>query len=165
MSKPGGQIGNRNALKHGTRTILTSGRMPAGCGYIGRQVKALRSALNAEIAARHDGEISLLHGCYVQSAMRHEQRAMLLQRWLRETSDLSLDYRISLLREISAATDSRDKCLRAIGLDKDAADDVWATYYAKKTETDTHGSDDDDDEAAEHETPGGPPVGPAAGTG
>jgi len=55
--------------------------------------------------------------CFINSACRHETRAGLLFRWLRNEGEaIPLERRITLLREISAATDSRDRAIRALAL-------------------------------------------------
>jgi hypothetical protein len=65
---------------------------------------------------------------YLQSACRHEKRAALAERWLRLEADPDKpsEYKISLLTQMSAATDARDKCLERAGLGKAAKDD-WAS--------------------------------------
>jgi hypothetical protein len=65
----------------------------------------------------------------LQSACRHEARAMLAAKWLRdEGKNLAINERLSLTATISNATDSRDKCLKLLGLDRLAdAGDAWGS--------------------------------------
>src|SRR5207247_853743 len=59
-------------------------------------------------------------------ACRHERRAQLLERDLRTNSELSLTNRMDLLRDVSAATDSRDRCLERLKLNESTEQDFWA---------------------------------------
>lgn len=116
--RPGrsGPPGNANAAKHGR--YLTIGTMP-GASYARKLAGAFRRALEAAVLDKH-GEISLMAACSISSATRHEIRAVLLGRALR-AKDVSLADRITLLRDISAASDSRDKAVRQLGIDRAAA--------------------------------------------
>ena len=128
---------NRNRMRHG----LTAAKLPAGCQYIEHRVGQFRRQLESEIIECH-GEITILSAALVQSAVRHETRAKLLQRWLREGEDevrtnvskggtngssttqttevkrttLSITERSGLLRDISSASDSRDRCIERLDL-------------------------------------------------
>ena len=76
---------------------------PDGCSYVYRQLNKFRRQLEQAVVNDH-GEIGELHACLIQSAARHEGRAILLNRWLREDGSLALRERRSTLAEISAAT-------------------------------------------------------------
>ena len=55
-----------------------------------------------------------------------------MTRWLRMTEPkLTLTDRLAVLREIGAATDARDRCLRALGLDQRPEADPLTTLYAQ----------------------------------
>ncbi|MBL8830293.1 MAG: hypothetical protein JNM18_25170 [Planctomycetaceae bacterium] len=65
------------------------------------------------------GGLTPYQAALIQSAVRHEARALLLQRWLKTSIDtLSVADKLAFLRDISAATGSRDTCLRQAGLDR-----------------------------------------------
>jgi hypothetical protein len=55
----------------------------------------------------------------IQSACRHEARALLLQRKLRnEVESLTTDQYLAVLRDLSAATEARDRALKGLKLDE-----------------------------------------------
>ena len=63
----------------------------------------------------------------MNSACRHERRAALAERWLRVNADeLDVSAKLNLLKTISDATDSRDKCLDRLKLDTPTSD-PWAS--------------------------------------
>jgi hypothetical protein len=152
-TRAGAQYGNTSAQRHGLR----SSRLPKGCGSIANSTGELRANLEAELLKR--GPITTYQAALVQSCVRHETRAQLLARWLRlaeepethaesqtpktsdgsETSTLTkrqglgvLD-KAALLRDISAATDSRDKCIEKLKLDGgDPAADLKAILYGPR---------------------------------
>lgn len=108
--------GNRNREVHGYRAWLAVGRLPKGGAYIRRLLTTLRDQLETAVATA-DEEISLYKAALIQSVVRHEGRALLVGRWLRLQPDLPLSERLALIREVGNATDSRDKCLKLLGLD------------------------------------------------
>lgn len=112
----GAPQGNTNGLTHGVRSYLAIGRLPKGASYIRRLVGGMQRQLEASVRDKY-GELTVLHAAYIQSAVRHEVRAQLLTRWQREGEGLSLAERITLAKEIGAASDSRDKCLDKLGLE------------------------------------------------
>ncbi len=106
----GAPFKNKNATKHGLRA---SG-LPSGCKYIEGQISAFRRYIREEVT-----DLSLWQEATLQSACRHETRALLAARWLRlEAKKLSIAERVALVKTVSDATDARDKCLKAIGLDE-----------------------------------------------
>lgn len=110
--KRGAQAGNGNALRHGLR----SAKLPAGCKKIEAGAIRLRLDLESEVFECR-GSVGVRDAGLIQSALRHERRACLAERWLRTEADtLSITDRLALLREISNATDSRDKCIERLGI-------------------------------------------------
>jgi hypothetical protein len=106
--------GNRASMKHGCFSL---GRTPKGTAYVQRLAGRLRSRLVRAVRQKHGADALPLDGL-IQSACRHETRALLLTRWLRDAGDsLAVMDRVSLMREIGVATDARDRCIRALGLD------------------------------------------------
>src|ERR1700733_10752198 len=131
---------NQNAIRHG----LMAAKLPTGCSYIRKSIRQFRAALEDEVIRRFE-EVTTYRAALIQSASRHEQRALLLQRYLREAADaetashtlhneaidgkhtstvsrptgLSIMDRCQILAQISAATDARDKCLERLGLSID----------------------------------------------
>jgi hypothetical protein len=120
-SKNGAPEGNENAIRHGLRGLTTSGRVPLkvkGGRDLRKRLGEMCLELGAEIRQRQGRDPSLFEIAVIQSAKRHEARAQLLERWLdKEWEKLSVQDRLAILREIGNATDSRDKCLKVIGLD------------------------------------------------
>jgi len=97
-----------------------------------------------------------LHEALLQSAVRHETRALLAAKWLRDQDGkLNLEQRLQLLATISAATDSRDKCLVRLGLDRRDAATITTTLYAA-TATHTAAADGPGDAGPGSETCAGP---------
>ena len=89
----------------------------------------LRHSLE-DILIERESEVTIYNAAVIQSACRHEGRAQLLQRWLRELHNgdksPSVQDRLSILREIGSATDARDKCLKSLRLhEKPEEDDAW----------------------------------------
>lgn len=127
----GAPFGNRNSKTlHGLRAT----RLPPGCNYLEGQLSAFRRYVRDELESRHGGQTSIYQEALLQSALRHEQRALLAARWLRkEGGDLKLEQRLQLLATISAATDSRDKCLDKLGLDKADAHQTIDVLYSTAT--------------------------------
>src|ERR1700733_3186235 len=136
---------NSNAIRHGLLAV----KLPKGCSYIRRSVSTFRAAIEEEVIVRFR-EITTYRAALINSAVRHEQRALLLQRWLREATDsqtashslqaqavdgkhtstiskqtgLGIMDRAQLLAQISAATDARDKCLERLGLSIDESQTI-----------------------------------------
>ena len=130
----GASKGNRNAIRSGVYSFLATGRYPRGAAYVGRLVGQLRQSLESTVMQR-ESEVTVYNAAVIQSVCRHEGRAQLLQRWLRELekgdNGASIHDRVSILKEIGSATDARDKCLRALGLHlKQEDDDTWPTVAA-----------------------------------
>ncbi|MEQ8787144.1 MAG: hypothetical protein RIC55_12635 [Pirellulaceae bacterium] len=118
-SRPGAPTGNRNATRHGLR----GSGLPPGCSYLASQLTTFRRYLRGLVAERQ-GNVSIYAEAVIQSACRHEKRALLSARWLRIEGDrLNIDQRSKLLRDEATATDARDKCLAALGLDRQI--DPW----------------------------------------
>lgn len=115
-NKGGAPIGNSNRTKSGKRAWSAVKRLPKGSGAIRQQLYCERDEIEIATGRQH-GEVSLFHAALIQSAIRHSGRAQLLERWLRVEPDLTLNERLAVLKEIGAATDSRDKCLQRLGLD------------------------------------------------
>ncbi|MGI8981630.1 MAG: hypothetical protein ACR2FY_20575 [Pirellulaceae bacterium] len=108
---PGGQV------KHGVTAFLANSKLPAKCGYISRRLRGFQAALQEALFHRGD-EIDLRNSLLIQSALRHEGRVQLLQRWLRlAPAEMELADRLALLRDISQATEKRDGVLEKLGLD------------------------------------------------
>ena len=115
-NKGGAPIGNSNRTRSGKRAWSAVKRLPKGSGAIRQQLYCERDEVEIATGRQH-GEVSLFHAALIQSAIRHSGRAQLLERWLRVEEGLSLNERLAVLKEIGAATDSRDKCLQRLGLD------------------------------------------------
>ena len=130
-NRGGAPIGNRNSLRHGLR----AGRLPPKCSYIRRMTDDLRRHLENDVLNRR-GAIDTYAAALIQSAIRHERRCLLLQRWLRDENEtLAIADRMRILADVSAATESRDRCLRHLGLDRTAEHDFWDDFYSHIEQT------------------------------
>ena len=137
--------GNKARMSHGVYSFLALGRAPAGCGYVFRMIGQFKRAVEADVAERY-GEISIYHAALIQTACRHEGRAQLLTRKLRQCeAELSHADQLATLKEIGNASDSRDKCLKLLGLD-DAGrrEDVLASLYGPHRANDLESERTDD---------------------
>lgn len=116
----GGQLGNRNALRHGLR----AGRLPPGCSWIASQTAELRTALEDAVVALR-GEIAIVDAAAINTALRCERHALLCQKLLRDKWD-ELDHseRLSYSREITTASAARDKAIDRLGIET-AKDSGW----------------------------------------
>lgn len=125
-----GQSGNTNAQRHGCHGYLTLGRLPKGASYIRRLAGQFRKAIEAAVVDRH-GELTLYHAALVQSATRHEIRSLLLTRWMRSDECNTLGERMTIIREVTSATEARDRCLEKLGLAGSAKPDPFAALYSQ----------------------------------
>lgn len=116
--------GNSNRTKH-ARYATVLGTMPKDAKHVEVRGNAYRRHLEQAVAS--DGHtLTLAEAAAIQSAVRHEQRAMLMTRYLR-TEEIPLADRMGLLKEIGLATDARDKCLRTLGLHTNPAENPSAS--------------------------------------
>ena len=120
-------------MKHGLYSYLALGRAPQGCQYVFRLIGKFKQAIKAEVESIH-GQVSIYHAALIQTACRHEGRAQ-PTRWLREGErELSNADRLNVLKEIGNASDARDRCLKALGLDADPQT-LMATSTAPSCQT------------------------------
>ena len=131
---------NRNSLRHGLR----ASRLPGDAKHIEQSTDRLRRELEDAVLARRS-EMSLRDAALVQSACRHERRALLLERWLRVGGIVLMAERLSVLKDISGATDQRDKCIERLDIAKDRQDAFEALYSVQAV---NQSGDDDTPQAA-----------------
>jgi hypothetical protein len=123
--------GNQLQVTHGLRMWNATGKMPKGCSYLQGFLNQFRKELEKAVEAEH-GKIGIYHAALIQTATRHEGRALLCQRLLRKKADtMTPEQTLVYAREIGNASDSRDKALKAAGLDKFSKPDVWAVLLQK----------------------------------
>jgi hypothetical protein len=109
---------------------MAGGKLPKGCEYIENRVNALRRQVEAALMELK-GEVSIVDAAAVNSILKWERHGLLAAHWLRKEADkLSAADRLRFSEAIAKASDARDKNIRALGLDRDAADDVLNTLYA-----------------------------------
>ena len=123
----------------GTRGWAAIGSYPKGCSHVRRHVGAMRAELE-RVVLDFAGSLSVYQAALIQSACRHEGRALLLTRWLRVEMDgarksaadadtppagLTVSERLAILKEVGNATDSRDRCIKALGLVEAPKRDPW----------------------------------------
>jgi hypothetical protein len=145
--KRGAPVGNRNATRHGLR----GSKGPADALYVDMQARSLRRSIEQELEAR--GDKTLYREALLQSCMRHETRALLAAKWLRDNFDsLDLEKRLALTATISRATDDRDKCLQRMGLDVTAGNTLESFYRVPSSELAEPDASDGPQTSAEPET-------------
>lgn len=123
------KTGNRNALQHGVHSFLAIGRMPRGASYVRRLLGKYQRSLRRAVEANGDA-VSLYQAGLITSAIRHEGRALLLTRWLRDKESMKDQDKLAYAREIGAATDARDRCVKQLELDRkrDSFADTYEAY-------------------------------------
>jgi len=116
---------NKNAFRHGLRTV---GMLPKDCSWVRKRLAAFRNLLEVAVTETH-GKIGLVHGAIIQTTLRWEMVAVLAQRWLREANDeLSPTEKLAFARQIALASDSRDRALGRLDLDRDKSAEISAFY-------------------------------------
>lgn len=160
--RTGAKPDNANAQRHGMR----GGKLPKGCQYIENRVNALRRQVEAAIIEAR-GQITIVDAAAVNSILKWERHGLLAAHWLRREADkLSAGDRLRFSEAIAKASDNRDKNIRALGLDRDAADSVLDALYARpraslgepaagSTSPQEEGGDDGDTEGKGGTTEGG----------
>lgn len=143
--KPGAPRGNTNAMSHGLnanlRHGLKAGKLPKDCRYIENQLYGLRRKLEAAVVAAK-GDVSLPDAACIQTAIKWERHGALALRWLRlEEANLKPTERLAFSREIARASTERDRALQALGLDRDAKDNIIDALYARAISASTNGAD------------------------
>jgi hypothetical protein len=117
--------GNRNNLRHG----LKAGNLPKGCRGIENHVNILRREIEDAIIAKK-GEVGITDAATVHTIVRWERHAMLCTYWLRKEADnLSACDRFRFSEAIGKASESRDRSIRLLDLDKKAS--VWDSLYGQ----------------------------------
>lgn len=112
--------GNRAAQTHGLRSGLGQSRLPKDCQTIirhsGRFRIALMEAVRAK-AGRRDGTLTVAEEGLIVSAVTHEQRRRLAQRWLRiewEANRLTTEGFLKLQEVMGSATRQRDEAVASL---------------------------------------------------
>ncbi len=130
-----GPAGNKNAVTHGLRMELNE--LPADCSRIRRERYKMRRVLEDTILER-DGTISPYQASTIQTAIRWSTHSALAARWLRIEPDLTIEQKLALSRDVARASESRDRCLKLLGLDKrDGGNTIAAFYDASPSEPHT----------------------------
>lgn len=123
--------GNTTGLTHGVNSFLATGALPAGCSHIKKEVGKLKAALEAEVLLVH-GKINIIHKAAIQTALRHEVVALLLQRWLRISIDtLTPSERVAHATGFAKASAARDAALKELGLHVDKRKDAIDALFTE----------------------------------
>lgn len=131
----GPKRGSLNAAKNGAsidRRRLVVGELPKELLAVRREGRAYRRNLEAEVL-RVRGEIDVTAAHHIDTASAATIHAGICRHLLRQkiktmsTSDI-----LACSREITKAKMARDAAVKALGLDRDAAEDVLARLYAPK---------------------------------
>jgi hypothetical protein len=100
--------------------------LPKGCHHIDRATCHYRRQLESAVLEAR-GEITLVDAALVNTAYRAERHAQLAQRWLhREAANMSPADRLGYSREVVKASESRDKAIASLKLERQSSD-LWAT--------------------------------------
>lgn len=112
-AKPGGSIGNRNALRHG----LKGSKVPRKAKYVEHGVNKLRRQLE-DLVLELKGHVSITDAAHVNSACKWERHSRLAAHWLRHNADtLSPSEVLRFSQEVASASDRRDKAIERLELD------------------------------------------------
>ena len=118
-----------NRLRHGIFATLPLSELPRPFTYTKRVVNEFRRVLEAVILAR-DGELSHVAACKIQTACRAERAAQIAERLLRDGwADLTSEQKLAVLDRTVRYSESRDKALAALGLDKRETQDIWEGVF------------------------------------
>lgn len=129
------QRGNKYASKHGVRSFLATGSFPVGASRIAGNVGKLRAELEGAVIARK-GVLDTYSAAVIQTAIRHEATAQLLQRWLRlESEKMTVAERVSTAQAIARSSTSRDASLKELGLHIDPKANAIDVLYGNATDT------------------------------
>jgi hypothetical protein len=132
----GAPFRNRNNTRHGLR----AGQLPKGAAYIKRECDVLRREIEQAVADVHGGSVSLYHAALIQTCIRWERHAMLIQRWLRLESDtMDAATRLAYSRDIARASAERDKALLTLGLNASDSRSIIDALYSTPHEPDPSG--------------------------
>lgn len=125
--RSGAPKGNDNAARH----YLKAGKLPPKLQYVEHRINALRRHLEDEVTTTK-GEVSITDAAAINSACKWERHGLLAQHWLRhEAETLSAGDRLKFSEAIAKASDNRDKNIRALGLDRDARQNVIDALYSQ----------------------------------
>lgn len=118
----GAPPGNENRVRHGVYSWAAAGKVPTsikGGAHLRSMLRALQAGLLTEVERFKDRPATLYEQAVITSAVRHEGRARLLEKLLAEAwGKMTTVERVAVLKEIGSASDSRDKALKAVGLDE-----------------------------------------------
>ena len=145
--------GNGNAISHGVRSYLATGRLPSGAEHIRKMASCFRRALEEAVLERRP-EISLHDACVIQTATRHFVVCELWERWLADSlHSLALPDRLAVTKAICVHSERRDEALRALGLNISAKQSIVDALYGPVREKTASSAP----EAARQETNGHAP--------
>ncbi len=114
-------------MRHG----LQAGKLPAGCGYIENRLNSFRRQLE-DIVMAAKGEVTITDAAHIQTALKWERHGMLALRWLKiEGDSLKPTDKLNFSREIAKASESRDRAIRNLNLDRDKQDNIIEILYGK----------------------------------
>lgn len=118
-------------VKHGLRSVgFGRSRLPRGFSWVSARTSVLRDAIEAALA------LERREGPYVQaltqSVLRHETRVLMISSHLRKNwATMSDDQRLAWMRDQSAASDKRDRCLEKLGLDQASKQTILESFYSE----------------------------------
>ena len=115
--------GNRASLTSGVKAILTTGRLAKPYTHVANLVKVFERQLRGIVSGRCKGSpIPLADECRINSAVRHEMRALICRKMLADKGKaLTIEQTQALLADITAASQARDKEVKNLRLDERTA--------------------------------------------
>ena len=121
---------NRNAMRHG----LKAGKLPADAKYIETRLNLFRRNLE-DAVIESKGAVSITDASAINTAVKWERHGCLAQRWLRVEGDkLTPTDCLRFSEAIAKASDSRDKAIRLLDLDRDLKDGIIDALYTRSPE-------------------------------
>jgi hypothetical protein len=126
LKKRGGAPkGSMNNFRHGMR----GSGLPKHCGHVQRATCHFRRQLERAVLDAK-GEINIVDAAFINSAYRAERHGQLAQRWLMlEAEQMSAADRLAYSREVVKASESRDRAIAALKLDRKPSD-IWEALHA-----------------------------------
>lgn len=133
----GAPYGNLNGAKSGNRIHrMAFGQLPTTMHRITRYCHKYRKALEAAVD-EHYGEVSLMHAHVIDAACTHEQHAGICRHLLRmKLEKMSTADVRECSKQIAAAKDARNKCVRELNLDRQPESFIDALYTSIEPEED-----------------------------
>jgi hypothetical protein len=115
--------GSQNNFRHG----MKAGKLPKELAYVENRINSFRRQLE-EALMTAKGAIGITDAATINTACKHERHGALALHYLRH-AELSPSDVLRFSAEAAKASNSRDKCIRALNLDRDSHSDLIQALY------------------------------------